>query len=794
MDYKTQFGTEITIGLNKESVAKTSQDIDKAKSTFKEKLKGIQVGFNFSRTTGTIKTLQDAISQMPKELSKVQTSLTMAIKDGDIKGIEDAQDRIQRLKGMLSELKTVSAIPQGSTFFGIGEYGGGAMNVIDRMRTGVKGLIGDTGKFKAQWDKVSSGVKTVLKQTGRLVSTIRQYAFALLGTRALWSFISKSMRTYLSYNEELSNKLQAVYYAIGSLFAPILEYIVGLLIKAVGYIDSMVKAVGLAGINMNGFTKSTNKATEAAKKLASFDEINNIGDHGTSGSSTPNLFDSPTLNPNLEMFLDKLALVVKDVFFKWEDLDLEEILMKSLVAEFGLAGLMVGGVPGMMIGMAIGLLLDTVIFDNDGLVQKQEFIKASLASALAGAIIGFKVGGPGGAVIGALITMGLTLFMSQNNGILFDFSKLNGYDLMSGLLSAIVGGVVGFAIGGPGGAALGAFISLGLSFLLGRDQSLFDLTGLDEECQKFVTWITNKLKTLFMFALTGGAAGGLVGSIIGSLGGPIGTATGALIGSVVFTAVGGLADSIAENWDRITEIGRDIIRGMQEGIESFRSTIDQWFKEHVADPIINAVKKLFGINSPSTVFMDIGKWIIEGFKLGITSSFSSLLSTIGSELSQLASEVVRGLNEGLGRIGETIRTKVKNIFNSYVIDPLNRLISWINDRLHFSYSGLHLLGKTIIPAFNVRLANLGSIPRLATGTNYVPTDMIAEIHKGEAVIPREFNSEQYFNNDETNDLLRQLIDLIDTKEFRTYITESNIGKAAVKYIKQQSRIMGGSVV
>ena len=36
-------------------------------------------------------------------------------------------------------------------------------------------------------------------------------------------------------------------------------------------------------------------------------------------------------------------------------------------------------------------------------------------------------------------------------------------------------------------------------------------------------------------------------------------------------------------------------------------------------------------------------------------------------------------------------------------------------------------------------AGMGNIARLATGTNFVPSDMLAMLHKGEAVVPREYN-------------------------------------------------------
>ena len=52
-------------------------------------------------------------------------------------------------------------------------------------------------------------------------------------------------------------------------------------------------------------------------------------------------------------------------------------------------------------------------------------------------------------------------------------------------------------------------------------------------------------------------------------------------------------------------------------------------------------------------------------------------------------------------------------------------------------------------------ALLAAIPAYDVGTNYVPNDQLAMVHKGEAIVPKKFNNEQFFNsnNEETNALL-----------------------------------------
>ena len=87
-----------------------------------------------------------------------------------------------------------------------------------------------------------------------------------------------------------------------------------------------------------------------------------------------------------------------------------------------------------------------------------------------------------------------------------------------------------------------------------------------------------------------------------------------------------------------------------------------------------------------------------------------------------------------------------------------------------------------------------SLPRLATGTNYVPQDTLAMLHQGEAVVPKKFNSEEFFGGDseKTNELLRELISVVRKKNFS--ITKKEVGEASVDYIRSQTRLKGASVI
>lgn len=91
------------------------------------------------------------------------------------------------------------------------------------------------------------------------------------------------------------------------------------------------------------------------------------------------------------------------------------------------------------------------------------------------------------------------------------------------------------------------------------------------------------------------------------------------------------------------------------------------------------------------------------------------------------------------------------------------------------------------------------IPSFDVGTAYVPSDTLAMVHKGERIIPKKYNNEEFLsslgnNNGETNSLLIQVIDRLDNMNLQPYVTVKDVGQASINYINEQNRYQGRSVI
>jgi hypothetical protein len=105
------------------------------------------------------------------------------------------------------------------------------------------------------------------------------------------------------------------------------------------------------------------------------------------------------------------------------------------------------------------------------------------------------------------------------------------------------------------------------------------------------------------------------------------------IGEDLLTAVSGIIDSIStwlgEQWEVFKGWGRDIIRGLSEGITDKVESVILSISKAVG-AAVDAAKEALGISSPSAVFAEFGENTVEGFVGGILGAESMIGDAVGS--------------------------------------------------------------------------------------------------------------------------------------------------------------------
>lgn len=112
--------------------------------------------------------------------------------------------------------------------------------------------------------------------------------------------------------------------------------------------------------------------------------------------------------------------------------------------------------------------------------------------------------------------------------------------------------------------------------------------------------------------------------------------------------------------------GKSIVDGLVDGIVEIWD--GSFIKKYLYDPIVGGFKKLFGIHSPSTVFMSLGTDLFNGLKNAFTG--------IGSWVSNLKTNILNGLS-GLWAKG---KEKGADLYNGLTAG-LGNMRSWASGKL-----------------------------------------------------------------------------------------------------------------
>ena len=163
----------------------------------------------------------------------------------------------------------------------------------------------------------------------------------------------------------------------------------------------------------------------------------------------------------------------------------------------------------------------------------------------------------------------------------------------------------------------------------------------------------------------------------------LGAAIGALA-SIAVTLGENIWNILKEAWEGvkayfseyIDAFGGDVIAGFFAGIINALVNIGAWIVEHIFQPFIDGFKKAFGINSPSTVMMEMGKYLIEGLLQGIKNVWNTItqfFTTAVNGLKTLLSNAWNTIKSTATTAWEGIRSAISNKFNEVKTNLTNTI-------------------------------------------------------------------------------------------------------------------------
>ena len=194
------------------------------------------------------------------------------------------------------------------------------------MKSGLKALNTIFGGIGSKISVLSSNFKTLAKN-------LSKYSLALFGIRSAFYAVRNTSNEFLSSQDavakQLSVNISYLKFTIGSMFAPVIEYITNLIYKLLQAIQALVyyfaKINIFAGKTASNYANMANSASKARKEtqkqLQAFDELNNINfdkDNGAgsgAGNITPS-FDLSGIREDLLPKFDDIENLFKDLATK----------------------------------------------------------------------------------------------------------------------------------------------------------------------------------------------------------------------------------------------------------------------------------------------------------------------------------------------------------------------------------------------------------------------------------------------------------------------------------------------
>lgn len=193
-------------------------------------------------------------------------------------------------------------------------------SAFDKIKAKIKSAgthIASLGsKFKATLSSSKGLGKSFTSTFNNGIKSIKRFAMGLLSVRTAVSMVSKAMQSYLSYDTQLSNSIQNCWNVLGSLLAPILEFVISLFSKAVSYVNAFVEA--LTGINLvaRANKKALDSQAKSTKKLSdtqsSLDEFHTVSTDTGSGNDNKPITVEPV---DLKLF-EKLKDLLSGIDFE----------------------------------------------------------------------------------------------------------------------------------------------------------------------------------------------------------------------------------------------------------------------------------------------------------------------------------------------------------------------------------------------------------------------------------------------------------------------------------------------
>ena len=625
--------------------------------------------------------------------------------------------------------------------------------IVEKVTSSVKhlasSLLKASGKATVSGlKKITRGILGIHKSANKSTLSIGKMFKYLVGIRSLYSLFNK-MRSAIKdgfenlaqYSGKTNSSISSLMTALTQLknslataFAPILNTVAPILTKFINMLSAAVTHVGMFIAALTGqksFTKAVaaqedyaaslgdtqknaDKAAKALKRyqnpldqISTYESNSDTSSSGNSGGgytapSPSQMFEEVPIESSIKGIADKIKKLIQAEDFEglgayiasginstmrkiknaisWDNVG--PAVTKFVTAFTKTFNSLVSNVDWNLLGKTIGAGINTIVNSLNLLLNGIDWknLGTSFAKGVNGLIseVDFNA-------LGTLLGQKFRIFPNVALGFV---QKLDWSGVGTALGNAL-NGVVGIVDLGQIGTTLGTAIT-GIFQTAITFAQTFDWIQFGTNIASGINGALNS----FDFAVIGQGISSLAHGVFQSIITALSTVDWEKFGEDV-------ADFILNvNWGQIaldlTTIGGLLISGLLQGLLAALKSIGTWLKENVFNPIVNWFKKLFGIASPSKVFFEFGKFLIEGLVNGIKNMISlvtGIFTKIWEAIKQsfnafntfLTGLFKRDWTKNFGALGEIFNGFFKSL--SSIWDDIKKVFSGVIDFITGTFTG-----------------------------------------------------------------------------------------------------------
>lgn len=601
-------------------------------------------------------------------------------------------------------------------------------SAFDKIKAKIKSAgthIASLGsKFKATLSSSKGLGKSFTSTFNNGIKSIKKFALGLLSVRTAFSMVSRAMQSYLSYDTQLSNSIQNCWNVLGSLLAPILEFVISLFSKAVSYVNAFVEA--LTGINLvaRANKKALDSQAKSTKKLSdtqsSLDEFHTVSNDTGSGNDNKPITVEPVDMDKLDFLFDwidkakkLLATLFDPIKEAWDNKG--KAFIDSLKNAFE-------GIKSL--GIAVFSSIFEVWTNGTGQKVVENILEmwtnvfnivGALSQALANA---WNNAGNGTAIIQAIadIFIGIQDIVNSIANSLLNWVMSDNFQSALNVVLGILADLFGYAQ-----EIMAWVVTMYETYLAPVVDKVLDCISriiiAIGSVWEFLKPIIDTIIDVIMNVLEPVIDGlcGIIGGIIDALSGVMDFITGVFTGDWskawegLKTFLGGIIDAVASLFTGLFNTIGAIFKGAWDIIVSIWSVVSTWFNNAVIKPLANLFNGIWNTMKNGAQ----NAWN------GIKNIFSSV-ATFFKNIFGNAWNGVKNIFSSGGRIFSGIKDGIFNAFRSVV----NTLIAGINKVVSIPFNAINGALKTVrdisflgIEPFKglIKLVNVPQIPSLETG-------------------------------------------------------------------------------